>query len=314
MTGPIGPARASFVQMTTSAESRASAGRPAAVSVAAIVRTPSGSSAAVRGGPRCVTEVRAAVARLIVTTPGSRCSAPTVVVPGTTRSGPITSASRRSLPRPFWTVATQVSSPSAWAIERSASAPANVFVSTITRSTCSSRAGSWIASQRHDRALARGRAEIQPLRGDRLHVLPPGVDERDVVAGEREVASEHGAHRAGSEDRDSSRAGRMQDDGQRRRRAEQQPLTARQRAARLDPGRAAHQLPQRVHHLGPREPRARAVVPAGTERQHVPRVRELPVRVVEEAVGPELRGAPRTSSRRGSPTRSSRSACRREAP
>ena len=138
MTGPIGPARASFVQITTSAESSASAGRPAAVSVAAISFTSAGSVASVLGGPRCVTDVRAAVARLIVTTPGPLCSAPTVVVPGTTRAGPITSASRRSLPSPFWTVATHVSSVSAPVIERSASAPANVFVSTITSSTGSS--------------------------------------------------------------------------------------------------------------------------------------------------------------------------------
>jgi hypothetical protein len=57
-----------------------------------------------------VTEVRAAVARLIVEMPGELCSAPTVVVPGTTRSGPITSARRRSFPSPFCTVATQVPS------------------------------------------------------------------------------------------------------------------------------------------------------------------------------------------------------------
>ena len=65
-------------------------------------------------------------------------------------------------------------------------------------------------------------------------------------------------------------------------------LTTGQRAARLDPGRTPDELLQRVHHLGAREARAGAVVAAGAEGEHVARVRELTVGVVEEALGPEL--------------------------
>src|SRR5439155_10513049 len=48
-------------------------------------------------------------------------------------------------------------------------------------------------------------AHLQAVPRDGLHVVAADVDERDVVAGEREVAAEGRAHRARAEDGDARR-------------------------------------------------------------------------------------------------------------
>ena len=163
VTGPIGPARASFVQITTSAESSASAGRPAAVSVAAICfhlgwelrlaprraemrhrRARSGREAHRHDSGAALLRADRRRARH---DPRRARSPPPAAGRCRARSG-------RSRP---------TSAISAPVIERSASAPANVFVSTITSSTGSRSYGrrrppaSGRSCSRHRACGSRGR-------------------------------------------------------------------------------------------------------------------------------------------------------------
>ena len=117
VSGPAVAAMASFVQMTTSASGSTSHGSPAAVSAPVRSSTPSGIARLAAGGPSWVTDDPLDVIGDTSITPGSGLCAPAVVVPGSTRSGPSTSASASSLPSPFCSVATHVAGPTACRID-----------------------------------------------------------------------------------------------------------------------------------------------------------------------------------------------------